>query len=465
MGVYTDEGISATNTKKREGFNRMIADALDGKIDLIVTKSVSRFARNTVDSLTAVRKLKEHGTEVYFEKEGIYTFDSKGELLITIMSSLAQEESRSISENVTWGQRKRFADGKVSLPYKSFLGYRKGENGLPEIVPEQAEIVRLIYGMFINGRTVNYIAQHLTNKRIPTPRGKEKWQPSTVESILTNEKYKGAALLQKKFTVDFLNKKMKVNEGEVPQYYVEHSHPPIILPEEWEMVQQEMACRKALGNHRNSLSAFSSKIICGDCGAFYGSKLWHSNSKYRRTVWQCNNKFSGEKCTTSHLYEEDIKRLFMRSLSELHTDRQDLLSSCKMMIAELTDTTDLNAQLTELREDMEVLSGRIEKLIQENACEAQNQDDFNSRYNALADRYGKLQTAYDKTKSLIEKRINKRAALEAFMTELQNSADLMFKFSDSLWLSHIDHATVYNDDRIVFTFKNGTEGTEIEERL
>ena len=144
-GVYTDQGISATNTKHRDGFNRMIADALDGKIDLIVTKSVSRFARNTVDSLTTVRKLKEKGVEVYFEKENIYTLDSKGELFITIMSSLAQEESRSISENVTWGQRKRMADGKVTMPYGRFLGYRKGEDGLPEIVPEEAEVVKLIY--------------------------------------------------------------------------------------------------------------------------------------------------------------------------------------------------------------------------------------------------------------------------------------------------------------------------------
>lgn len=273
VDVYTDEGIFATNTRHRDGFNRMIADALAGKIDLIVTKSVSRFARNTVDSLTAVRKLKEHGTEVYFEKEGIYTFDSKGELLITIMSSLAQEESRSISENVTWGQRKRFADGKVSLPYKSFLGYRKGPDGLPEIVPEEAEIVREIYKLFVQGKTVNWIATHLTSKGIPTPRGKEKWQTSTIESILTNEKYKGSALLQKKFTVDFLSKKMKVNEGEVPQYIVDQSHPAIIDPEEWQKVQNEMAVRKAKGKHHNSLSPFSAKIVCGDCGEFYGSKV------------------------------------------------------------------------------------------------------------------------------------------------------------------------------------------------
>ena len=214
-GVYTDQGISATNTKHRDGFNRMIADALDGKIDLIVTKSVSRFARNTVDSLTTVRKLKENGVEVYFEKENIYTLDSKGELFITIMSSLAQEESRSISENVTWGQRKRMADGKVTMPYGRFLGYRKGEDGFPEIVPEEAEVVKLIYKSFMEGLSYYKIAQLLMSRNIPAPAGGEKWYTRTVESILTNEKYKGSALLQKKFTVDFLTKKQKVNEGEV----------------------------------------------------------------------------------------------------------------------------------------------------------------------------------------------------------------------------------------------------------
>ena len=195
----------------------MISDALDGKIDLIVTKSVSRFARNTVDSLTTVRKLKEKGIEVYFQKENIYTLDSKGKLLITIMSSLAQEESRSISENVTWGQRKRMADGKVSLPYKRFLGYRRSEDGTPEIVPEEAETVRLIYRSFMEGLTTHKIAQMLMTQGVPAPGGQKKWYGGTIESILTNEKYKGSALLQKKFTVDFLTKKQKINEGEVPQ--------------------------------------------------------------------------------------------------------------------------------------------------------------------------------------------------------------------------------------------------------
>ena len=222
--VYADEGITGTSTKHREAFNEMISDALAGKIDLIVTKSVSRFARNTVDSLTTIRKLKEHGVECYFEKESIWTFDSKGELLITIMSSLAQEESRSISENVTWGHRKRMADGKVSLGYSTFLGYDKGENGGLVVNPEEAKVVRLIYRKFMEGMAPIGIASYLESKGIPSPAGKKKWHAHTVRSILQNEKYKGDALLQKFFTVDYLTKKIKRNEGELQQYYVDHHH-------------------------------------------------------------------------------------------------------------------------------------------------------------------------------------------------------------------------------------------------
>jgi hypothetical protein len=290
---------------------------------------VSRFARNTVDSLTTVRKLKEKGVEVYFEKENIYTLDSKGELLITLLSSLSQEESRSISENVTWGQRKRMADGKVSIPYGRFLGYRKGADGLPEIVPEEAETVRLIYRSFMEGLTTNKIAQLLMKKGIPAPGGGEKWYNRTIESILTNEKYKGSALLQKKFTVDFLTKKQKVNEGEVPQYFVEHSHPPIIPPEEFELVQAEITRRKTIGKVYSSINIFSSKIICSCCGGFYGAKVWHSTDKYRRVIWQCNHKFqNGEKCSTPHLQEEVIKEKFVQAFNLISTNKEDFLSSC-----------------------------------------------------------------------------------------------------------------------------------------
>lgn len=464
VDVYTDEGISATNTRHRDGFNRMIADALAGKIDLIVTKSVSRFARNTVDSLTAVRKLKEHGTEVYFEKEGIYTFDSKGELLITIMSSLAQEESRSISENVTWGQRKRFADGKVSLPYKSFLGYRKGPDGLPEIVTEEAEIVREIYKLFVQGKTVNWIATHLTAKGIPTPRGKEKWQTSTIESILTNEKYKGSAVLQKKFTVDFLSKKMKVNEGEVPQYIVEQSHPAIIDPAQWQKVQDEMAVRKFRGKHHNSLNPFSAKIVCGDCGGFYGSKVWHSTDKYRRVIWQCNGKFKGkDRCVTPHLYEDDIKRLFLRAVAQLTEDREVLLETCRMIHDEHLNTDAIDAECATLNDEIEIVSGLTKKLIAENATTAIPQDEYNRKYDALVERYHAAQDRLDELQKLRITRSFQADVLECFMFEIKAiDTSLPLEYTDRFWLNLIDRVTAYEDSRLVFRFKNGAK---VEETL
>ena len=218
---------------------------------------MSRFARNTVDALSTIRKLKEKGVEILFEKEGIYTLDSKGELLITIMSSLAQEESRGISENVTWGKRKQMADGKVSLPYGQFLGYEKGEDGLPKVVEAEAEIVRLIYRLFIEGKTTSFIATHLMRLGVPSPGGKKTWQVSTVRSILRNEKYCGNALLQKKFTVNFLTKQMKKNEGEVPQFFVQGSHAPIIEPDEFDAVQAELERRHEIGRPMGCASLLS----------------------------------------------------------------------------------------------------------------------------------------------------------------------------------------------------------------
>ena len=387
VGVYADEGISATNTKRRESFNRMVQDALNGKIDLIVTKSVSRFARNTVDSLTTVRKLKDAGVEVYFEKENIWTLDSKGELLITIMSSLAQEESRSISENVTWGQRKRFADGKVSIPYSQFLGYRKGADGLPEIVPEQAEIVRSIYRMCIEGMSTNAIANRLTQQGIPTPSGKQVWQRSTVESILRNEKYKGAALLQKKFTVDFLQKKMKVNEGEVPQYYVEGHHEGIVTADQFDQVQAEILRRKGMQKY-SGVGSFSSIIRCGEYGSWYGAKVWHSNDKYRKVIYRCNNKYAdGCKCKTPHINEDELKELFIKAANELFSEREEILANTKVMMEMVCETDSLDRDLQDRITELNIISEQMQIAIAENSRVALDQDEYEKRYAELTARY------------------------------------------------------------------------------
>ena len=455
--VYADEGISGTSTKHRTGFNEMIDDAMSGKIDLIVTKSVSRFARNTVDGLVTIRKLKEKGVEVYFEKENIYTFDSKGELLLTIMSSLAQEESRSISENVTWGQRKRFADGKVNLPYKQFLGYRKGADGLPEIVPEEAAIVRRIYARFMEGLTPHTIAKELTTDGIPTPSGKTNWPTSTVESILQNEKYKGAALLQKCFTVDFLTKKKKLNEGEVPQYYVEHSHEPIITPEEFDKVQTELARRKRISRQYSGKSIFSSRIVCGDCGSYFGSKVWNSTSKYRRVIWQCNCKFKGEhKCETPHLDEKTIKAQFVAALNAIIDSKDNILEDCRLVQATLTDCTGVDAEIDSLLTEVDVVTELTHRCISENAQSAQNQQEYTARYNSLVERYEKAKTQLEQLRATKTAREAQAKAIGAFMFEVQE-LDAFTEFDEKLWLAVIDKVTVHTNGRMTFRFRSGTE--------
>ena len=458
--VYTDEGISGLDMRRRDGFNQMIEDALAGRIDLIVTKSVSRFARNTVDSLTTIRKLKEHGVEVYFEKEAIWSFDGKGELLLTIMSSLAQEESRSISENVTWGRRKQISDGKVSLPYGQFLGYCKGADGLPEIVPEEAEIVRLIYRMFRNGKSPSYIARHLTSKGIPTPGGKEVWQAQVIESILTNEKYKGDARLQKKFTTDFLTKKQKINEGEVPQYYVENSHPFIIEPEAWDKVQTMMRQRKASGKRHDCSSPFSGRVICGDCGAIYGSKVWHSNDPYRKVIWQCNSKFKNEeKCRTPHVTEERLKDGFLEALSILHENREVLLEDIRLVKHDLENCTEVNGKITETTREMEVIAGLIQKAIEDNAARAQDQEEYNRRYDELADRYEKLKKKVVALEQERDQRQYKSDVLSGFLFEMTELGYLDAEFKDSRCIAMLDHVTIYADGRMVYSFLNGSNIT------
>lgn len=456
--VYADEGISAVSTKRRDGFREMIADALDGKIDLIVTKSVSRFARNTVDSLVTIRKLKEHGVECYFEKEGIYTFDGKGELLITIMSSLAQEESRSISENVTWGQRKSFSDGKVHLAYTRFLGYEKGEDGRPAVVEEEAAVVRLIYRLFLEGKTPTGISNYLESLQIPSPGGSSRWSKTTIMSILQNEKYKGDALLQKSFTVDFLQKKLKRNEGEVPQYYVEGSHEAIIEPDEWDHVQAEIERRKALGKAYSGKSVLSAKLVCENCGGFFGSKVWHSTDKYRRTIWQCNGKYKGEhRCTTPHLEEQYIRDAFVAAFNSLIRRKDELTRNCQFVMDRYTDCADLDAQLSRLEDELAVVTGLTQKWVEENARTAQDPDEFMAKCREYDDRYRELQSKVEVIEEEKRVRQGRVKRFELFMQALKKQHSELTEFDESTWLAVIDTVLVKPDGKLVFRFANGME--------
>ena len=334
VGIYADEGISGTNTKRRTEFNHLISDCRQGKIDRIIVKSISRFSRNTLDCLKYVRELKELGIGVTFEKENIDSLDAKGEVLLTILSSLAQDESRSISENATWGIRKKFERGEVRVNTTKFMGYDKDENGKLIINPEQAETVKFIYQKFLEGFSPESIAKYLNENDIPGWTGKANWYPSAIQKMLQNEKYKGDALLQKTFTVNFLTKKRSANDGQVNQYYVEDSHEAIIDKETWELVQLELARRKAFREEhqlnfyimQNKDNPFTSKVFCAECGSAFGRKNW-TTSRGKRKVWQCNNRYKVKGligCQNNHIDEGTLEKAVVMAV-KLLSENVDLL--------------------------------------------------------------------------------------------------------------------------------------------
>ena len=315
-GIYADEGITSTVAKKRPGFMKMIKDCRKGKIDMIVTKSVSRFSRNNLDCLMYVRELKQLGIPIIFEKEGINTIQVSSELLLTLFGALSQAESESISMNVKLGIRQSLKNGNVRFSYKTFLGYRKGADGQPEIVPEQADIVRRIYNDFLAGATYLEIAKRLTEENVPTMGGGNRWFSERIKSILKNEKYKGDALLQKTYITDPISKRVKKNNGELPMYYVENSHPAIIERRIFDRVQEEIARRagkkkvKQTGT-KTELGRYSGKyaltelLYCGECGTPYRRCTWSRNGK-KKIVWRCVSRLDyGKKyCKNSPSVEE-----------------------------------------------------------------------------------------------------------------------------------------------------------------
>ncbi len=456
--LYSDEGITGTSTKHREGFKQMVADALDGRIDLIVTKSVSRFARNTVDTLSTIRKLKEKGVECFFEKEQIWTFDGKGELMITIMSSLAQEESRSISENCTWGQRKRMADGRVSVPFEHFLGYDRGEHGELVINEEQAKTVKLIYELFLQGLTPHTIAKKLTEMGIPTPRKKGRWISGTVKSILTNEKYKGDALMQKFYTADFLTKKLMVNQGELPQYYVEGDHEAIIPPETFDLVQRELERRNRLGKRYSGVDLFASRVQCGECGSCYGAKVWHSNSKYRRVIYQCNRKYQHDNaCSTPHITEDEIKAWFVQAINQLFKNKQEVIINLEGICTTLFDTAKLESQREHLHSDLDTLQQAMHAAIERNARVAQDQHAYQAHFNELSRRYNETKAQHDVIDKQIAEKVSAKSAAQHIIDTLRRQKDIITEFDPNLWGSLVDHLTVFSKEDVRCAFKDGTE--------
>ena len=243
VAIFADKGITGTSVKNRDEFNKMIKLCKRGKVDMIITKSISRFARNTLDCLKYTRMLKAIGVDVFFEEQGIHSTQPGAEFYITIYGSIAQSESENISANVKFGKAQSAREGNVAFHYKNFLGYRKGEDGKPEIVPEEAETIRFIYESFLAGDSFGGIKAKLEEKGILSPSGTPTWRYSTIQSILTNEKYAGDAIINKTYIEDCISKKVKVNNGERQKFYVENNHPAIIDRMTFARVQEELARR------------------------------------------------------------------------------------------------------------------------------------------------------------------------------------------------------------------------------
>ena len=449
--MYSDEGISGTNTKLRTGFKSMVEDALDGKIDLIITKSVSRFARNTVDSLTTVRQLKEVGVEIYFEKENIWTLDSKGELLITIMSSLAQEESRSISENVTWGLRKQFAEGKVHFPYTNVLGFKAGEDGAIVVDQDEAKTVRYIFQQALIGKSPYHIAKDLTEQVIPSPSGKSHWNATTIKRMLRNEKYKGDALLQKTYTTDFLTKKKNINRGELPQYYVENNHEAIVDRETFDAVQQVLENK----GRKSSTTIFSSKLVCGDCGHFFGSKVWHSTSKYRRVIYQCNEKYKGiSKCSTPHVTEEEVIQWFISAVNQILDNRIEVIDNLYVLLS-IGNLEVIDEQIKVLESEAEVVSQLVANLVSENAIIRQDQDKYLKKYNQLTSKYEGIVQDIESLELQRMQKSKRNKELQDFIGTLEKLGKVLTDFDELLWESLVESVMINEDKGAKFKFKNG----------
>lgn len=322
---------------------------------------------------------------------------------------------------------------------------------------DEAVIIHRIYSMFLQGMTPHGIAARLTADGIKSPGGKDKWNAGAVRSILTNEKYKGDALLQKSYTVDFLTKKKKVNEGEIPQYYVEGNHEAIIQPEVFELVQQELKRRKQGRGPHSGVHLFSGKIRCGQCGEWYGSKVWHSNSKYRRVIWQCNHKYDGRgKGSTPHLTEDEIKAMFISAANKLVGKKTAIISPLRASLDIAFDTSALEAETEKLQEELMVASDLIQKCIYENAHVALDQREYQKRYDSLTARFDIAKARLEEIETAIADKKSRRAAIESFLGTLAQ-ADLMGKFDPVLWCGLVDHVTVYSKDDVLFTFKNGQE--------
>lgn len=472
VGIYADEGISGTRADKRPEFNKMIKDCLAGKIDYIITKSVSRFARNTVECLEFVRMLKARNIGILFEEQNIDTLKCDSELYLVIYAGFAQSESESMSKNITWAFRKNFEEGKVVINYKRMVGYRKGEDGKPEIVPEEAEIVRNIFEWFLAGRTPREIVAMLQADGVQTKCGKVKWQVSTILRVLKNEKFCGDAILQKTVTLDCISKTHKKNTGEAPMYYVHNNHDPIISRETFNKAQEELLRRNALkpatsstmtAQGRYSRYALSEILHCDECGSRYKRCTWTSSGE-KQIVWRCVNRlqFGKKYCKSSPTIREDIlHQAIVRAINRFNQENETTYRL--LMKASLSDALGIGGS----NEEMELLTRRIDSLnkkmmalVSKAVAEGQSIDDNEGEFKEISDEIAQLNNRVSAIKELMTNDENAKNRLESINAKVEELKDGITEYDDTIVRQMIECIKVYDDNKIEVIFGGGTSIVE-----
>jgi len=464
VDIYADEGISGTNSEKRPEFQRMIRDGKAGKIDLILTKSISRFGRNTVDILRYTRELKDHEVAVNFEKENINTLEASGEIFLTIFSSLAQEESRNISENSRWGIVKGFKDGKVFCNTNRFLGYDKDQNKNLVVNEKEAEIIRRIYREYLEGKGYLAIARGLEKDGIKTGAGKTRWWDSTISGILSNEKYAGDLLQQKTVTVDFLSNKRVKNEGFADQYLVKDNHEAIVSREVFDAVQKERERRSSLAGvtkgNRSKYSnkyPFSSKVECGCCKANFKRRQWNTGTPSERVVWQCTTYINKgkETCDMKAVGEEILENAFVEMFNELKIDKEGfcktLLDNIEKIIGNISyhkKAEKLNIQIEESKEELKGLvklktSGKLDTEI------------YNEEYERISSELNKFRKATSEFESDANRRLQLKQRMQEVIEVINGREELLEQFDGDIFSALVDKIEIITPTYFYFVLKGG----------
>ena len=466
--IFADKGISGTSTKHRDEFNKMIRMCKRGRIDMIITKSISRFARNTVDCLKYIRLLKDINVDVFFEEQGIHSIEKGSEFYITVYGSIAQSESENISANVRWGKEQAAREGKVSFQYKNFLGYRKGADGEPEIVPEEAETIRYIYRRFLAGDSYQTIMENLQNKNILTPSGKTTWRYGTLHSILTNERYMGDAVINKTYTVDCISKKTKRNNGERAKYYVENNHPAIIDRVTFGRVQEEVARRSGLQKvkqvgTKTELGKYSSKyaltelLVCGECGTPYRRCTWTACGN-KRIVWRCINRldYGKKRCHNSPtMSEDDLQRAIMSAVQTVAMQNTKLLQTLKTYISMIIKCDGAEDRKLEIKVRLAEINVEFQK-----AMSLVSVDDDNNL--VIEQRLTELIMEKETLNKELAKYSDKDSAnSQSKVNEIVRLTDILenqpLQFNDELIRQMLQCVVVESKERIKVIFNDGTE--------